>query len=61
MVYLAEGSGDNITIVSRPVTIGMEANDKTQILSGIIPGDKVIISQEELTPGTKVQISKYAL
>jgi RND family efflux transporter MFP subunit len=61
VVYVAQGSGDNITIVSRPVKTGMVANEKTQILSGIAPGDKVIISQEELTPGAKVQISKFAL
>jgi HlyD family secretion protein len=61
VVYVAIGSGDNITIASRPVKTGMSANEKTQILSGILPGDKVIISQEELTPGAKVQISKFAL
>ena len=61
VVYLAVGSGDNITIASRPVTTGMVAEGKTQILSGLKVGDKVIISQEELTVGAKVQISKFAL
>ena len=61
VVYIAVGSGDNITIQARPVKTGMVANDNTQILSGIAQGDKVIISQEELTPGAKVQLSKYAL
>lgn len=61
VVYVAEGSGDDIKIVSHPVKTGMEAEGKTQILSGLKVGDKVITSQEELTVGAKVQISEFAL
>ncbi len=61
VVYVAVGSDNNLKIASRSVKTGMEANEKTQILSGIQVGDKVIISQEELTEGEKVQISKFAL
>jgi len=60
-VYVVEGSGDDLKLATRPVTTGMEANDETQIVTGIQEGDRVVESQTNLEDGIKVQISELAL
>lgn len=61
VVYVVEGETGNLKIAKRQVTLGMEAEDKTQILSGLTEGERVITSQTELTVGQKVELSDKAL
>lgn len=56
-VFVAAGDAKKATVDRRVVKLGLEANGKTQILSGLQRGDKVITGNKELGDGDKVQIA----
>jgi membrane fusion protein (multidrug efflux system) len=50
-------AGDNDTAVRRPVTLGLEENGKVEALSGVQPGERVIVAgQGGLKEGTKIKV-----
>ena len=59
-VYVAVADGDNATAKKRTVKIGTQANGKTQILSGLSVGDKVIQGNALYDDGQKIKVSKEA-
>ena len=59
-VYVAVADGDNATVKKREVKIGAQANGKTQVLSGLSAGDKVIQGNALYDDGQKIKVSKEA-
>ena len=57
-VYVAVADGDNALVKKRVVKIGTQANGKTQILSGLIAGDRVIQGSGLYDEDQKIKVSK---
>ena len=57
-VYVALADGDNAEIKKRTVKIGSQANGKTQILSGLSEGDRVIQGTALYEDGQKIKVAK---
>ena len=57
-VYVAVPDGDNAIVKKRTVKVGAAANGKTQILSGLSVGDKVIEGTGLYDDGQKVKLAK---
>ncbi len=57
-VYVAVADGDNAVAKKREVKIGAQANGKTQILSGIATGDKVIEGNALYDDDQKIKVAK---
>jgi multidrug efflux system membrane fusion protein len=53
IIYVLKGD----TVEQRAVTVGLSDNDRVEILSGVVQGDKVVIAgQGNLTDGAKVEV-----
>ena len=57
-VYVAVADGDNSVVKKREVKVGAQANGKTQILSGIQTGDKVIEGNALYDDDQKIKVAK---
>ena len=57
-VYVAVADGDDSIVKKRTVKIGTQANGKTQILSGLSEGDKVIEGSNIYDDGQKIKVAK---
>ena len=57
-VFAAVADGDDSIVKKRVVKIGAQANGKTQILSGLSEGDKVIEGTGLYDDGQKIKVSK---
>lgn len=57
-VYVAVADGDNAIAKKREVKVGAQANGKTQILSGIATGDKVIEGNALYDADQKIKVAK---
>ncbi len=57
-VYVAVADGDNAIVKKRAVKIGAQANGKTQILSGLSEGDRVIQGTALYDEGQKIKLAK---
>ena len=57
-VYVAVADGDDSLVKKRVVKIGAQANGKTQILSGLSEGDKVIEGSNIYDDGQKIKVAK---
>ena len=57
-VYVALADGDNAEVKKRLVKIGAAANGKTQILSGLSEGDRVIEGTAVYEDGQKIKVAK---
>ncbi len=48
---------DDLTVESRPVTVGITLNDESVVEKGLLPGEKIVTDgQLRLMPGAKVKI-----
>ena len=57
-VFVVEGEGEQAKVVARPVSIGVQAQDQVEILSGLTPGESfVAYSDQPLTPGQAIRLS----
>lgn len=57
-IYVAVADGDNFIAKKREVKVGAAANGKTQILSGLQVGDKVIEGNALYDDGQKIKVAK---
>ena len=50
--------GDDLMLTSREVTVGLSNWDYTEILTGLEPGDRVVVSLDraEVAPGAEVVV-----
>lgn len=57
-VYVAVADGDDAIVKKRVVKVGAQANGKTQILSGLSVGDRVIQGSGLYDDGQKIKVAK---
>ncbi|MGK7891795.1 MAG: efflux RND transporter periplasmic adaptor subunit [Leptolyngbyaceae cyanobacterium] len=58
MVFVPTQSGEEITILARPVEVGQRDNDQVEILTGLQPGEEFVVnSSKPLSDGQKVRRS----
>jgi len=57
-VLVAPGNDETAKVEKREVKTGLEANNEVRIVSGLEAGDRVIIGEPLLEPGTKVKVAK---
>ena len=43
-VFVAEGSGENVTAKRQAVELGISQGDRTEIVEGLNPGDRIVVS-----------------
>ncbi|MGC9502780.1 efflux RND transporter periplasmic adaptor subunit [Baaleninema sp.] len=43
-VFVAQGSGENLTAKRQPVELGISQGDRTEVIEGVQPGDRIIVS-----------------
>ncbi len=55
-VFVAAGEGEAMTAVRRAVTLGLEEGDRVQALSGVEPGERLVVAgQGSLSEGARIR------